>query len=198
MRSAGLCVAAALLLGLAGASGGRAAQPAGGPGCDLPNADFRLHGIELGDDESTVRVLGRDFVTVVDDPSSDFAWAIFASADRRQWMLLRHHAGDIEHSYMEFEVKAAGPDTRPLKLPAKEFVSGRGVRLGMAKADVVRLFGPCFKVTKTGNSELLRYEITDENPAAPILARSNMPQYYAEYEFVNGRLVRFRFGHDPV
>jgi hypothetical protein len=38
------------------------------------------------------------------------------------------------------------------------------------------------------------------DPKHPVLKRSGMPLYYAEYQFHRDRLIRFRFGfgHDDV
>lgn len=88
-----------------------------------------------------------------------------------------------------------------MRLTATEFVSGKDVRLGMRRAEIVRLFGPCFKAAKRkGDGEILRYEVADDssNPASPILRQSGIAQYDADYEFRADRLVRFRFGQDPV
>ena len=74
-------LAAAALLAFAALPAG--AQPARRtPGCELPNADTTVHGIKLGDDASTKKVLGEDYRTVIDDPASDFAWWISAGALR--------------------------------------------------------------------------------------------------------------------
>ena len=85
-----------------------------------------------------------------------------------------------------------------MKLPVYEFVSGRKIRLGMKRKAVVAIFGPCFKSTRKGDTETLRYEAEDGKTASPALKAANMPKYYAEYGFRSGVLVRFRFGHEPV
>ncbi len=191
IRAALAAAAIALYVGAVQAQTGRA-------GCDLPNADTSVHGIALGDAESTVRVLGRDFRTVVDNPASDFAWHIFASRDNKQLLLLRHHAGGTLNSYMEFEVKFGRHDRHPMQLPVYEFVSGQGLKLNLRRRAVVRKLGPCFKSTVKGDTEIVRYEVEDETSALPVLKGSGAQHYYAEYEFRKGVLVRFRFGHDPV
>ncbi len=176
-----------------------AAQPAKkSTGCDLPNADTIVHGIKLGDSASAIRVLGRDFRTVVDNPASDFGWSLFASRDNKQLFLLRHHAGDLEHSYLEFEVKFGRHDRKPKNLPVYEFITGKGVKLGLKRKPVLAKFGPCFKSVQNGEIEVVRYEIKDDKAETGILKTTNMPQYYAEYEFRNGVLVRFKFAHEPV
>ena len=191
-------IAAALFL-LAAAALPATAQPAKkGQGCDLPNADTIVLGIKLGDSASTIKVLGEDYKTIVDKPGSDFAWTIFASRDNKQLLLLHHHAGDVENSFLEFEVKFGRHDRKPKNLKVYDFITGKGIKLGMKRKAVIAKFGPCFKSTETDDTEIVRYEIKDEKAASGILKAANMPQYYAEYEFRNGILIRFKFGHGPV
>ena len=176
-----------------------AAQPAKKTqGCDLPNADTIVAGIKLGDGDTTKKVLGEDYRTVVSDPQSDFAWLIFASRDNKQLFAMRHHAGDTVHSYMEFEVKFGRHDKKPMKLPTYEFITGKGIKLGMKRKALIAKLGPCFHSHQTDDSEIIRYELKDENASSGVLKAANMPQYYAEYEFRSGKLVRFKFGHAPV
>jgi hypothetical protein len=173
-----------------------AQAPKSGPGCNLPNADTVIHGIGLADEQSAIRVLGRGYETVIADPGTDLAWVIFASRDSKQLLALRHHPGYADQSFMEAEVKFGRHDRKPLKLPVYEFVSGRGIKLGMTRRNVVRALGPCFSSTLRGRSEMLRYELLDQSAALLRAVRSL--KYYAEYEFESGRLVRFRFGHNPA
>jgi len=189
-------IIAALALTVSLASYAHAA-PKKGPGCLLPNADTTLHGITLGDYKSTEKVLGRDRRGAPDNPDTDFPWYAFASRNGQETMRLRRHAGDVVDSYMEFEVRR-GTDEKAVPLAANRFVSGKGVKLGMSRQAVVALFGPCFRATRNGKTETLRYEIEEDPPRSRVLKNANMPQYYAEYEFEDGKLVRFAFGHDPV
>lgn len=191
-------IAVAIALLLAGAVCASAQPAKKTPGCDLPNADTIVHGIKLGDGASTTKALGNDYRTIVDNPASDFGWSIFASRDNKQLLLLRHHAGDLEHSYREFEVKFGRHDRKPMKLPVYEFITGKGIKLGLKRKPVLTKLGPCFKSVQKDETEIVRYEIKDERASSGVLKAANMPQYYAEYEFRNGVLVRFKFGHAPV
>ena len=109
------------------------------------------------------KALGEDYRTVIDDPKSDFAWWIFASRDNKQLFSMRHHAGDAIHSYREFEVKFGRHDKKPMKLPVYEFITGKGIKLGMKRKAVLAKFGPCFKSTRKDENEIVRYEIADES-----------------------------------
>lgn len=173
------------------------AQPAK-KGCDLPNADRTIHGVTLGDARSTRTVLGEDHRNVVNDPQTDFPWILFASRDNKQLLAFRHHAGDIVDSYLEVEVKFARDSRKPPNLPVFEFVTGNGIKLGMKRRPFLRKMGPCFTNVVRGKTEIVRYELKEIEPKAPILKAANMPQYYAEYEFDHGVLVRMKFGYEPV
>ena len=99
---------------------------------------------------------------------------------------------------MEFEVKFGRHDRKPMKLPVYEFITGKGIKLGMKRKAVIAKLGPCFKSTEDDETETIRYEIKDEKASTGVLKAANMPEYYAEYEFRNGILIRFKFGHEPV
>jgi hypothetical protein len=193
MRSL-LCAAAmcALLVHAA-----QAQQPAR-KGCDLPNADRTVHGVTLGDAKSAKAVLGEDHRNVVNDPQTDFPWILFASRDNKQLLAFRHHAGDIVDSYLEVEVKFGRDSRKPPNLHVFEFVTGNGIKLGMKRRPFLRRMSPCFTSTVKGDTEIIRYEIKEIEPKAAILKAANMPQYYAEYEFDHGVLVRMKFGYEPV
>jgi len=193
MRRAALLIALAFLVG-------REARAQTAADCALPKADRSVAGITLGDADSAVRVLGRVFTPLLDDPKSDNSWLIFASRGNRQLLLLRHHAGDLEHSYMEVEVKIGRHDRKPAMIPVFDFTTGGGIKLGMKRRQVVSRLGSCFKSDMKDGNEVIRYEIRKKDgvPDNPLLKAANMPQYYAEYEFHGSTLVRFRFGYAPV
>ena len=50
--------------------------------------------------------------------------------------MLHHHAGDVQNSFREFEVKFGRHDRKPMKLPVYEFVTGKGIKLSMKRKAV--------------------------------------------------------------
>jgi hypothetical protein len=190
-----LAAALALIMLAAGMSAAAARS------CRAPRPDSAVFGIGigigLGDSESARRIVGDDYRYFGHEPETDYPWAHFMSRDGRQMLSLRHHAGDVVHSHMEFSVRYAGASTVEQSLATDAFVTDRGIRLGVGRRFLRARIGSCFKTVMTGAAtETVRYEITDAR--SPLLERHNMPRYYAEYEFRNGRLVRFQFGFDPV
>jgi hypothetical protein len=66
----------------------------------------------------------------------------------------------------------------------------------MKPDDVMHKFGKCTKSDESqGATELLQYEIRDADND-PDLKAYGYPVYYAEYEFEDDKLVRFRFGFE--
>ena len=113
----------------------------------------------------------------------------FVSSNGAQELVLFSHYGAGEDEYGEIEVRKAGIEALVLKdLPTDTFVSGRGVELGMSRADIISRFGSCLKADeKSGDGETIQYQI-DNADRDPDLKGFNYPVYYAEYEFERGKL----------
>lgn len=208
-----------ILLGIAAAAGMLAATAAHATprgDCRLDKADRAVHGVTLGDSASGRAVLGDRMTKklhLVEREGGDFPWYVFVSRDGAQSIAFRTHPGDTVNSYQEVEVRYLrigqgqllateesyyiGREGKPPTLPADKFVTGRGIALGMTKAEVTRRIGRCIKGFKAqGVMQTIRYAVQNESAKLPILKTANMPSYYAEYQFERGKLVRFRFGHD--
>jgi hypothetical protein len=192
------------------ATGGSSARP-GVCKPRSPDAALRVNGINVLDSDAVRRLVGENYKSVKTE--SDFPWSVYVSRDARQTLALRTHAGGTRFDFQEVEVKdlaLAKPDVigddiayyigqepRDQVLPVTVFTTASGIRLGMTRRFVTSRVGPCARVFKRrGPMETIRYELTDETH--PVLKKAGMPAYYAEYQFRRGRLVRFRFGFDPV
>ncbi|KAA2235550.1 hypothetical protein [Salinarimonas soli] len=172
--------------------------------CRALRAESDVTGIRLADEESTARVLGPPSELRSEQPvdgdgrDSGFPFVRIRSRDgTHEAKLFTHHGGTLG-AYSEIEVGPADPDATAVPtMPGVALATERGVRLGMRRADVVRLLGPCFRREQGSHGEaVIAYAITD--PGHPLLKRSGSPSYFARYAFKAGRLVRFRFGFEPV
>jgi hypothetical protein len=163
--------------------------------CRMTGPDVSVSGLTLGDAESAKAVVGTGAELI--ETTDDFPQARFVSKDGAEELVLFASFGAALDEYTAVEVRAAGSEALALKdLPVEAFVTGRGVRLGMSPAEVTRRFGKCKKShERSGGSETIRYE-DDEAKSDPALKTFGYPVYYAEYDFEEGRLVRFRFGFD--
>jgi hypothetical protein len=163
--------------------------------CRMKDPDLSVFGIRLADAESAVRQVGSGWT--LSEGEDDMPHVRFVSSNGAQELVLFSHYGAGEDEYGEIEVRKAGIEALVLKdLPTETFVSGRGVELGMSRADIISRFGSCLKADeKVGDGETIQYQI-DNADRDPDLKGFNYPVYYAEYEFERGKLVRFRFGFE--
>lgn len=164
--------------------------------CTPTNPDIAVHGIELGDPLSTVLQLGSDYQVAEDESGTDTA--AFTNTTETEILLLHRLFGDKADVFESAEVLSAedlDADVEATVLDTPLFRTGRGVRLGMTRKDVLDRFGACAAVPSDAGdgTEVIRYEVADAT-ASDFLKAHNMPSYAAEYTFKGDRLVRFGFG----
>lgn len=161
--------------------------------CRMKSPDLSISGIELTNADSAIKVVGSSPSLV--ETEDDLPHARFVSTNGAQEMVLFAHYGAVTDEYAEVEVREAGPEALALKdLPIEGFKTGRGVELGMNSAEILALFGSCLKTRQKSGAELfLEYEIDKADRDAE-LKSFGYPIYYAEYEFKNDKLIRYRFG----
>lgn len=161
--------------------------------CRMKNPDTTISGMTLTNRESILKVIGPDADLIDDD--HDLPHVRFVSTNGAEEMVLFLPDGANPDEYAEVEVKIAGTEALTIMdLPIESFRTGGGVALGMTVKEVEGLFGRCVKSRqKNGNDLFIEYEIENADND-PELGRFGYPLYYAEYEFLRGKLVRFRFG----
>jgi hypothetical protein len=163
--------------------------------CLPEKPDVSIFGIELGDPLSTVLQLGSDYELVEDD--DNLPYAVFTNATETEVMKLFRHYGDTTNSFQEAEVLATESldrDEDAIVLDTPRFRTGRGVKLGLTRKEVLDRFGDCAAVaSNAGSPDVVRYELADI-ATSDLLKAHNMPLYYAEYAFSEDKLVRFAFG----
>jgi hypothetical protein len=161
----------------------------------MKDPDLSVYGIRLTDADSAVSQVGSGLPLSEDE--EDMPHIRFVSSNGAQELVLFAHPGADTDEYGEVEVRKAGIEALALKdLPTPSFVSGRGVELGMSRADIISRFGQCLKADeKSGDGETIQYQIENADRDRD-LKGFNYPVYYAEYEFERGKLVRYRFGFE--
>lgn len=161
--------------------------------CPFANLDTVVAGIRIEDGESTLRVIGGDPL-LNDDALPN---ASFLSQDKKQTLTIYFHPGDSKDDFSEFEVRYTSKFRNKNVLTPDVFRTNSGIELGMSEKDITTKIGDCYKAKKnTHGNKVVRYEITNNKHDEEFLTRYNMPEYYAEYEFKNDKLVKFRFGFE--
>ncbi len=176
--------------------------PSAAQSCKPQRAESDVAGVWIADVDSSTRVFGDTAKLAhsqekdANGADQDFPFVRFLSRDGQQEARFYIHYGDSVGSYNEIEVMPvtqAGKDAR--RLQAASLATERGVKLGMAQGELLRLLGPCHtRERRDGGIERISYKIEDERHA--LLKRSGLPSYYAHYDFRGGKLVQFRIGFD--
>lgn len=170
-----------------------APHSAGAAGCKFDKPDLSVAGIKLMDAVSATSVVGPD--VEIKEVEDDLPNARFVTKDGAQELVVFSNYSAAGDEFSEFEVKMAGSEAMTLPdLPLAAFKSERGIELGISARDLVQKLGTCTKAReRTQGGEFIQYEITYDQMGADLRALG-FPTYFAEYEFQNDKLIRFRFG----
>jgi len=163
---------------------------------DLPKvADISVNGLELclDIDEIAAKIGSRPHRNENLD-ELDFH-ADFANQKRTQVWSLIGHPGSAETDFELLVRRAGKDDVKLVALPVAGFTSGKGVHLGMTSAQLTAIFG-AGSVTKNQAVTTIAYTIDPfQFPWNEEFGhRCGFPGYAAEYQFVGGKLEKFRFG----
>jgi hypothetical protein len=160
--------------------------------------EYAIFGIYLQNDSSTTNALGKDIWKKHFEADSMFPRIECFSADNRQILRLFFHYGGFRNSVAEFELLFTPSHYRKNKkvvsVKSAEFVSKNGVRLGMTRAQLIRIIGTNYKQNTTGEYEELIYYTDDTNNG--ILKKLGGVAYFIKCNFRKGKLCQYNFGFE--
>lgn len=163
---------------------------------DLPQqADLSVSGVLLDDSASAKLPLGQ--APRLDDPDSDRPKAYFCNQDNSERLTLVYYEGDTANIVSEMQVEHVDTpyvDCEKPPQPIAQFVSGKGIHLGMSMREAVERLGSNFTQHLQTNETVISYRI--DRSASGFLQQHNAPAYYGQYHFLQGRLVKFGFGFE--
>lgn len=161
--------------------------------CKFDKPDLSVAGIKLMDAVSATQVVGPD--VDVKEVEDDLPNARFVTKDGAQELIVFSNYSAAGDEFSEFEVKMAGSEAMTLPdLPVAAFTTGQGIELGMSAKELLKKLGSCTKARERAQGgEFIQFEIPNEQ-MGPDLRALGFPTYFAEYEFQNDKLIRFRFG----
>jgi hypothetical protein len=123
----------------------------------------------------------------------------YYSKNIRQVLSLTQHPGDGKYQISVFRVEYAKKEHYDYRrLDVDTIKSGRGIRLGMAKEEIINRLGHCYTALDSTQEYIeLYYRIeTPKDTRTNLLANHNLPVYYASYKIRNGGLEMFEFGFE--
>ncbi|WP_341900783.1 hypothetical protein [Fluviicola taffensis] len=149
-------------------------------GCVFSSPDHTLSGIELRNAASTEQVLGKDTKLTGDSTH------LFYSGNRKQMLALTVFAGDYLNQVSVFRVYYAPNGNQPYpKMKTSDFVTEKGIRLGISRKELTGKLGSCYIVKdSTANTVTLKYLIVQDLV------------YFATYQFRNDQLEAMAFGYE--
>jgi hypothetical protein len=162
-------------------------------GCQFSNPDTSLSGIKLRNIESAASILDES------DKTDSLGQYRFYSKMDRETLILTQLPGDGKHQISIFRVEFSDKaDYGYRQIPVDTFKTGKGIKLGMTKKDIVDRLGSCYAALDSTNGYIeLYYRIETPNDSKTrILNSNNMPVYYASYKLWKDRLENFEFGFE--
>jgi hypothetical protein len=175
-------------------------------------ADISLNDIVLHDTISSRIILGADNIILYQkNPPFEFK---FFNRYKTQTLTCTFMPGDYLYSLSEFKVEMNVSDVNRFIVDSSQvkivvlkdipvFKSGKGIELGTDSSNVVSILGKPNEISSENGVDIFLYEIKDpiyypnekiDNQANDFLNLFNMPSYYGNYKFRNGKLIEFGFG----
>lgn len=161
--------------------------------CIFDEPDISVNGIEIRNFESAKKVIEDK------DQIDEFGQYHFYSNMESETLTLIQHPGDSKYQISIFKVENSSKESfnyRKFKVDA--FKTGKGIKLGMSKSDIVKILGKCYApIDSTKGYIELYYTIELPNDSkSKLLEKNNMPSYYASYKLWNNKLQKFEFGFE--
>lgn len=143
--------------------------------------DSTLNGIRLRDPRTVEKVFKTTDNLI--DPNDDQTEV--TNEQGNQLLTMYFLPGDVINQFSQFKVEYNSQNkTTDLKLGEKEFVTGKGIRLGTTEKELIKVLGQ--PKEKRNESGLTIYLYRQEGEGL----------YFGNYYFQGGRLIRFWFGEE--
>ena len=123
----------------------------------------------------------------------------FYSASGNQYVNLLVWPGGSKNKvdYIEVGYEESSPVTQN-KTNISEFMSEKGIKLGLTHNEVVNILGECYTtVTDSNDVKVIEYKLEPpKDTKSRLMYRVNMPVYVAKYCFSKEKLLLFEFGFE--
>ena len=155
--------------------------------------DTMIGKISLLDTNNVADYLGEDVMDRLDHKGL-LTTEVF-SKDKKQILKIYFHPGSYKNEFSEFEIKYNDNIDRDFWIVNDNgFKTENDIKLGITIGDLKSIKGEPDCILNN-STVIFHYEITPKD-TSDFLDRYNMPEYYSDYEFKNGYLIRFKFGFE--
>lgn len=152
--------------------------------CRFLNPDTSVFGIAIRNAKSAAHVIGSGVV----DNSGEYH---FYSKLEGETLTLIQHPGDFKNQISIFKVEYSDKASYNYKqLAVDAFKTESGIKLGMAKSQIIEKLGGCYSgIDSTSKYIELYYRIEQpKDSPTKLLNRNSMPSYYASYKLHDNKL----------
>lgn len=161
--------------------------------CSFADPDTSLSGIILGNSSSADKIIGTG-----NKSNEDGKYYFYSKLDR-ETLTLTQHPGSGQNQISIFSVSFSDKADHGYKqLNIDTFNTGKGIKLGLEKQQVIEKLGTCYTVVdSTKDCIELYYRIeSPKDSRTKVLATNNMPVYCATYTFCKNKLGYYEFGFE--
>jgi hypothetical protein len=159
-----------------------------------PFLDEQVSGILIHSPTSVEKVLGDKAWKQVKSQVSPQSKAQFLNKNGQQKITLVFHPGGEKNSFSEILVEKVKNKENLESIAIDDFISSKKIKLGVNESEVLAKLGKAHKFSKMMKKRILIYTLTD--PDHPFLKKHKMPAYRAQYEFLQGELIKYSFGFE--
>jgi hypothetical protein len=163
--------------------------------------DTSVSGISLLNAMSVSQALPeiRDPWQGLHEDSQERMKVVIMNTDKTQMLEMFFLEGSDKNEFGEFRISevlgsdaAATPEKALIAENIPGFVTARGIKLGVSSSYLKEKLGYKFKEENVNGNVLLSF--TKDIKGTACFVRYNMPAYFADYYFVDDKLVKFSFG----
>ena len=155
--------------------------------------DVSVDGIRLRDSNS-VGLKFPHYRKLLDFPLG--AEIFLLNSDESETLTISFYPGSDADSPMEFHVTSTDKKqlnkSKAIKLNVSRFKTENNIKLNISKDDLFRIMGKDFKLENYGEIEIVKYRIN--NQASDFLKSYGLPEYFADFTFQKGKLIKFDLG----
>jgi hypothetical protein len=160
--------------------------------CVFLNPDTSVLSLKIRDAKSGMNFIGNE------NPGNQEEYRFYSNTFQ-QLLSVTQHPGDGKYQISIFRIEYAKKDDYGYRrLMVDTFKTEKGIMLGMSKAEIISRLGNCYAALDStkGYMELYYRIESPKDSKSHLLARHNMPTYYASYKVRNGGLESFEFGFE--
>ena len=117
--------------------------------------------------------------------------------DESETLTVSFYAGTSADEPMEFHISMTDETQlnklKTIKLNVDRFTTESNIKLHISKDDLIKIKGQNYKLEKYGDLEIVKYRI-DNIETSDFLQSFGLPEYFADYTFQKGKLLKVDFG----